>query len=78
MDIYEILENKVKEFVRTKYQQAIKYAETAEDVIKCRAIAYGALEFSANNLFPCYNDKLARWWDKYWDKFNQLALDKQK
>ncbi len=78
MDIYEDIEKKVKRFVLGEYKSAVKYAETTSDVYKNRAIAYGALQFSINNLFPCYNDDLGKWWDEQLDKFNQLALDKQK
>lgn len=78
MNDYENIEKKVKRFVLEKYESAVKYAETASDVYRSRAIAYGALQFSINNLFPCYNDDLAKWWGEQLDKFNQLVLDKQK
>ena len=77
MDMYETIENKVKEFAIKEFEQAVLYAETAEDVLKCRAIAYGAIQFAVNNLFPTYNKKLAEWWDKCWNEFNKLMVDKK-
>lgn len=77
MDFYENIESKAKAFVKLEYVQAVKYAKTTEDVINCRAIAFGAIQFASNHLFPCYNNDLAEWWNEYLDKFNKLALDKQ-
>jgi len=77
MGIYANIENKVKKFVLEEYESTVKHAKTADDVYNNSAIAYGALQFSVNNLFPCYNSDLARWGHEQLDKFNKLALDKQ-
>lgn len=76
MDMYENFENKTKEFIIGQYMDAERFCETPEEVINTRAIAYGALQFSINNLFPTFNQRLADWWqNEMWEKFNQLALD---
>lgn len=79
MDMYENFEKKTKEFIVNQYMDAAKFCETPEEVINTRAIAYGALQFSINHLFPTFNQRLADWWqNEMWVEFNQLALDKQK
>ena len=59
---YELIEIKVKNFVNEELTSALK-CDNIEDARNCRAIAYGAVQFAINNLFPCYNDDLANWWD---------------
>lgn len=59
-DIYENMENQTKKFVMEQLNDA---KNNPEDVSKIQPIAFGALLFSANNLFPCYNANLANWWD---------------
>ena len=64
---YEMLENKVKEFV-------LKELEYVKDLpserrIHSGAMAYGALMF-CEELFPSYNEELADWWrNEVWRKF---------
>lgn len=42
-----------------------------EDARNLRAIAFGALNFAINNLYPEYNQELADWWDnEVYDQFN--------
>jgi len=68
---YDVIEIKVKDFVNEELSDALKY-NTLEDARKCRAIAYGAVQFAINNLFPCYNDDLANWWeDEAYPKFTE-------
>lgn len=77
MDMYESFEKKTKEFIINQYMDAAKFCETPEEVLNTRAIAYGALQFSINYLFPTFNQRLADWWqNEMWEEFNQLALDK--
>ena len=73
MSNFDLIEKKVKDFVQEQIDDAEEYSTTPQDVIGHRAIAYGAMQFAANNLFPCYNTDLALWWDDVaWVKFNNL------
>lgn len=67
---YEKIENDVKNFILNELEAAKKYPNMAFD---CRAIAFGALQFANNYLFPSYNYDLANWWQKkIWEQFNKL------
>ena len=57
------IEKKLKEFVLDQLREAYT-AETKEDALKIRGIAFGAVLFAINNLFPDYNEELANWWDE--------------
>lgn len=72
---YELIEEKVKDFVLENLESAKKYYKNdTQGILNCRAIAYGALQFATNNLFPCYNDDLVDWWEEeIWEKFTNLA-----
>lgn len=73
---YEMIENKVKEFCKEQYADACRVAETVEDVYNLRAIGYGAVLFACNNLFPCFNEELADWWDEEMRcKFENLVIE---
>jgi hypothetical protein len=75
--MYEMFEKKTKDFIIEQYKDAERFCETPEEVLNTRAIAYGALQFSINYLFPTFNKELGDWWQNImWEKFNQLALDK--
>ena len=69
---YEMIEKKIKDFCEEMYSDACR-VETGQDVYNLRAIAYGALRFACNNLFPAFNEELAEWWDEYmWMQFEEL------
>ncbi len=70
-----MIEKKVKDFILNELEDARKYCKNnTQAVLNHRAIAYGALQFATNNLFPCYNDDLVDWWEKgVWEKFTDLA-----
>lgn len=71
---YKMIENKIKEFCKEMYSDACRVAKTVQDVYNLRAIAYGALSFACNNLFPCFNNELSDWWNEYmWMQFEELA-----
>lgn len=61
MDDYEAIERKIKKFVNEMIEEAVA-AKTKNTVKSCFEMAYGAIFFAANNLFPCYNVDLACWW----------------
>lgn len=70
---YEMIENKVKEFCESEYKEAEKYCGSRESIINKRAMAYGAVFFASNNLFPCFNNELSDWWNyEMWKKFQKL------
>ena len=57
------IEERLKNFVLDQLKEAYT-AETKEDALKIRGIAFGALLFTVNNLFPDYNEELANWWNE--------------
>lgn len=64
---YEKIEKDVKNFILNELKAAKKYPDTA---LNSRAIAFGALQFASNYLFPSYNYDLANWWEKeIWGQF---------
>ena len=71
MDIYENMENQTKIFVKEQLRDA---KNNSENAARFQFIAFGALLFSANHLFPCYNQKLADWWtDEILPQFRELG-----
>ena len=60
---YDMIERKVKDFILNQLRDAKNYACSVESVRNYRAIAFGALDFACNNLFPAYNEDLADWCD---------------
>ena len=74
MNDYKEIEEKIKQFVLEELEVAKKfYKNDTRGILNCRGIAFGALQFATNNLFPCYNNGLAMWWEKEpWEEFNKL------
>lgn len=69
---YDDVERMVKIFINEQYNDAKRMPNTARN---CRAIAYGALQFATNYLFPCYNNDLAIWWrEEMKPKFTELMI----
>lgn len=74
---YDEIEQKVKEFCETELNNARKFAKNASEVEDFRGIAFGALHFACNNLFPTYNKELADWWENdIWCQFRDVAIEK--
>lgn len=64
---YEMIEKQVKDFVLKELEDAKKHPEYR---MNCRAIAFGAIQFASNNLFPSYNRDLEDWWsNEIWAQF---------
>lgn len=62
MNEYDVIERKIKKFVNEMIEDAV--AAKNRDAVRGRInMAYGAILFAANNLFPCYNNDLAHWWE---------------
>ena len=75
MDYYETIEKKVKDFCEKQYSDASK-EKTVKEILNIRAIAFGALMFACNNLFPRFNGGLSDWWnDEMWGKFENLITE---
>ena len=75
MTFYTI-EKELKKFVIEQYESAKKYKNDISP-LTYRAIAFGALQFGINNLFPKYNKNLADWWEReMWDKFTKLIRER--
>ena len=74
---YEMIKNKVKAFCFEEFDSAVQYAKSSEQVKNYRAIAYGALQFAINNLFPSFNNNLSYWWENdMWNRFEELIIKK--
>lgn len=73
---YNMIEEKVKAFCENQLKEAKKIASleftTKSSIRYCRAIAYGAVQFATNNLFPSYNVDLANWWTDFREKFTEV------
>ena len=71
IDIYENIENQTKVFVKEQLRDAKNNSKNAD---RFQFIAFGALQFSVNHLFPCYNEKLANWWtDEILPQFREIG-----
>lgn len=71
MDIYKDIENQTKDFVREQLRDA---RNNSEHATQFQCIAFGALLFSVNHLFPCYNENLANWWaDEILPQFREIG-----
>lgn len=74
---YEMIENKVKEFCESMYEEAEKYCASKESIINKRAMSYGVVHFATNYLFPCFNNELGNWWNcEMREKFQKLIEKK--
>ena len=64
---YERIEKDVKNFILNELKAAKEHPDMA---LNCRAIAFGALQFASNYLFPSYNYDLVNWWEEeIWEQF---------
>lgn len=74
---YEMIEKEVHNFVLNQLADADTYSTLPTDVRNYRAIAFGAVQFASNHLFPSYNYDLAEWWDEViYNKFIKLEEEK--
>lgn len=68
----------VKEFVSGELETAELFANTREEVMNCRAIAFGAILFAKRNGI-CTHEKIVDFWDEWiWEKFEEVARTKGK
>lgn len=67
------MEEKVKQWIETEYEYAIKHKGSISKAIdRC----YGVLLFAINELFDGYNANLANWWgNEMFPKFRQAERE---
>lgn len=74
---YEMIEKEVHNFVLKQLANADIYSTLSTDVRNWRGIAFGAVHFASNHLFPSYNYDLAKWWDEViYPRFIELEREK--
>lgn len=67
----------VKEFVEQRLVNADIFANTREEVMNHRAIAYGAVTFAMDIGIVTY-EEIKEYWDYAWQKFEDIAKEKGK
>ena len=68
----------IKEYVGERLEVAKMFANTREEVMNCRAMAFGAIMFCQREGFCSYED-IKEYWDNYaWEKFEDIAREKGK
>ncbi len=68
----------VKEFVEEYLKSAEMFANTREEVMNCRAIAFGGVMFAYNVGIISYNEVKKYWDDWAREKFGEIARVKGK
>lgn len=68
----------VKEYVEQRLVNAEIFANTREEVMNCRAMAYGAVMF-AQRIGAITYEEVQKYWNNYaWQKFEDIAKEKGK
>jgi len=66
----------VKEYVEQRLVNAEIFANTREEVMNCRAMAYGAVMF-AQRIGAITYEEVQKYWNDYaWQKFEDIAKEK--
>ena len=66
----------VKEFVKGRLETAELFANNRQEVMNCRAIAYGVILFAQRNEIATY-EEIKVYWDEYtWNRFEEIARKK--
>lgn len=68
----------VKEFVGEYLENAEMWANTREEVMNCRAIAFGAVMFAQRIELVSYEELKEYWDDWAREKFEEIAKEKGK
>ena len=68
----------VKEFVEEYLESAEMFANTREEVMNCRAIAFGAIMFAQRIELVSYEEIKEYWDDWAREKFEEIAKEKGK
>ena len=67
----------VKEFVGEYLESADLWANTRQEVMNCRAIAFGVIMFAQRIEIATY-EELKEYWDWAWGRFEEIAREKGK
>ena len=68
----------VKKFVDDRLEAAEMWANTRQEVMNCRAIAFGVIMFAQRIELVPY-EEIKEYWDDYaWKKFEEIAKEKGK
>lgn len=68
----------VKEFVEVELNNAEIFANTRQEVMNCKAIAFGAILFAQRNDICSYGE-VDKYWNNYaWEEFEKIAREKGK
>jgi len=68
----------VKEYVEQRLENAEIFANTREEVMNCRAMAFGAVMFAQRVEAITYEEVQKYWNDYAWQKFEDIAREKGK
>ena len=68
----------VKEFVGGELETADLFANTREEVMNCRAIAFCAILFAKRNVIFTHEEVVDFWDEWAWEKFEEVARTKGK
>ena len=68
----------VKEYVEQRLVNAEIFANTREEVMNCRAMAYGAVMFVQRIGAITYEEVKEYWGNYAWQKFEDIAKEKGK
>ena len=69
---------KLKEFIEERVESAEMFANNYQEVMNCRAIAFGALRFAEHIGLVSY-EEIKEYWDNWaWGKFEEIARGKGK
>ena len=67
---------KLKEFIEERVESAEMFANNYQEVMNCRAIAFGALRFSEHIGLVSYEES-KEYWDYIWNRFEQIGRNKK-
>lgn len=68
----------VKKFVDDRLEDAEMWANTRQEVMNCRAIAFGVIMF-AQRIGAITYEEVQKYWNDYaWQKFEDIAKEKGK
>lgn len=66
----------LKEFIEEMVNTAEMFANNYQEVMNCRAIAFGALRFAEHIELVSYEES-KEYWEYIWDKFEQIGRNKK-
>ena len=70
--------NTIKDFVEKRIKDAEKYANSYQEVMNTRAIAFGAILFSDKCGIAPF-EEIQEYWEGYaWNKFEEIAKSKRR